>query len=46
MGYLINERRSKPGDYAGAWGLSEEEEEKEIFRELRKFWRKWKFQAR
>jgi len=41
MRYLLEEKRLKPSDFAGAWNMSEEEEA-EVFKSLREMWSRWK----
>lgn len=43
LDYLAKEGKPKPGDFAGAWSMTDEEEA-EIFEELREFWGRWKHQ--
>ncbi len=35
-------RRSKPGDFAGAWASMTDREEAELLGDLDKIWRRWK----
>ncbi|MEM3407521.1 MAG: hypothetical protein QXY18_05365 [Nitrososphaerota archaeon] len=41
--YLLEEKKLKISDFAGAWIMSDEEEE-EILKSLREGWSRWKFQ--
>lgn len=41
MKYLLEEKKLKPSDFAGAWSMSDAEEAK-IFNSLREMWSRWK----
>ncbi len=42
LNYLLRVRKMRPSDYAGAWTMSDEEEES-ILRSLSERWSVWKF---
>ncbi|MBS7281303.1 MAG: hypothetical protein KIH09_15915 [Candidatus Freyarchaeota archaeon] len=42
MEHLLGEKKLRVSDFAGAWSMSDEEEA-EIFRDLRRLWERWGF---